>query len=206
MEDPNYWKTNTVFYVAPEGVLFINSGWTSKSAAQILWKAATLTYQEFIGVVPVSAGLHHTGGLWEFRKQRVPILLTAPVSEQAAARWGSWNARMQSFGSWKVMEQPRADEYIEIKETGRQKMLGGKVELVFPGPSSSPDAIAVYFPGEKVLYAGDMLAEPDYFVEPQPGARQSIQKLLELDFDTIISGHGEAVRSRQFFTQTWSFR
>jgi len=206
VEDPNYWKTNSVFYVAPEGILFLGSGWTSKSAAQILWKAATLSYQEFIAVVPVSAGLHHTGGLWEFRKQRVPILLTAAISDNAAARWEAWNLRMQSFGSWKTMEHPRADDYIAFDASGRLEMLGGKVVLISPGPSSSPDAIAAYFPAEKVLYAGDMLADPDYFVEAQPGARQNIQKLQSLDFDTIVSGHGEAVRTRPFFTQTWSFR
>ena len=206
VEDTNYWKTNSVFYVAPEGVLFINGGWTSKSAAQILWKAATLSYQEFIAVIPVSGGLHHTGGLWEFRKQRVPIFLTRDGSRQIAANWNPWNEKMRSFGSWKIRDAPQADDYLSMNETGRMEMLGGKVVLIFPGPTSSPDALAVYFPQEKILYAGDMLADPPHFVQPQQGAMQNINKLQSLNFDTIISGHGQAVRPRAFFTRTWSFQ
>lgn len=203
VEDTNYWKTNSVFYVAPEGVLFINGGWTSKSASQILWKAATLSYQDFIAVIPVSAGLHHTGGLWEFRKQRVPIFLTHDVSRQIASNWKPWNEKMQSFGSWKIQDPPQADDYLSMNHTGRLEMLGGKVILIFPGPTSSPDALAVYFPLEKVLYAGDMLADPPHFVQMQPGAKENVQKLRGLDFDTIVSGHGEAVRPRTFFSAAW---
>jgi metallo-beta-lactamase class B len=200
VEDTNYWKTNSVFYVAPGGVLFINGGWSSKSAAQILWKAATLSYQEFIGVIPVSGGLHHTGGLWEFRKQRVPILLTKEVSREISSNWKAWNEKMRGFGSWKIQDAPQADEYLALETNGRVEMLGGKVVIIFPGPTSSPDALAVYFPQEKILYAGDMLADPPHFMQPQSGARQNIETLQSLDFDTIINGHGQPVKPRTFFT------
>ena len=78
--------------------------------------------------------------------------------------------------------------------------------VIFPGPTSSPDALAVYFPEEKILYAGDILADPPHFLNRQPHARENVEKLRRLPFNTIISGHGEAVRTREFFEQTWSFR
>lgn len=214
VEDPNYWKTNTVFYVGPEGVVFINGGWTSKSASQILWKAATLSYQDFIAVIPVSAGLHHTGGLWEFRKQRVPIFLTREISTRLTSHWEAWNTKMRSFGSWKVQDQPQADDFLSLgghtsspgSELQRMEMLGGKMVLIFPGSTSSPDALAVYFPEERILYAGDMLSDPAYFLDRQPHARENVEKLRNIPFTTIVSGHGEAVRPRDFFERTWSFQ
>lgn len=205
VEDPNYWKTNSVFYVAPEGVYFFGSGWTHKSAAQILWKAATLTYQDFLAVIPVSAGLHHTGGLREFRKQGVKILLTRPTIQRIDERWDEWNRRMAGFGSWRVLEPPRADAVLDLSQ-GRADLLNGRIKIFFPGPTSSPDAIVVFFPEERILYAGDALSDPAHFVDQGPQIKANLASLAVLDFTLIVNGHGSPLEPRDFFRTAASAR
>ena len=70
-------------------------------------------------------------------------------------------------------------------------------ELLHPGPSHTPDSLAVYFPDRKLLFAGCVVKGGDTLgylgdadLESWPGV---IRELMELDLKMVIPGHGDRV-------------
>lgn len=196
VEDTNYWKTNSVLYLNEKGVVFINSGWSDKSAKQIHWFAETRTLIEFDAVVPVSYKLHHTGGLSTFARARVPVLISSRTQQLMRKNWDTMQNEMASFGSWKKKPMQEGEKLFE----NEQMLMNGSVQIFFPGPASTEDNLFVYFPNERILYAGDAISEPAYFLDPIPvqDYRQTLEKVLAYPFDTVISGHGKAIQDRKF--------
>lgn len=73
------------------------------------------------------------------------------------------------------------------------------------GPSHNVDDIFVYFPKEKVLYAGSILKEhlgnlAFANLEEYPKTLEKLRQ-LHLDIDTIISGHWSAVHGPELIDE-----
>ncbi len=191
VEDFNYWKTNSVFYAAPEGIIFIDATWNPKSASQLIWKAATFSTADFLAVIVTSYGLHHTGGLAQFRRDAIPIHMRRETIRLTREKWDSMQTEMSSFGSWRAYPITDGDSYFEEK----REYLGGRV-VVFSLPAAhTPDNVAVYFPVERVLYAGSVVADPLYFdhaPDPEKYGR-AYSALRNLNPEIVVSGHGKAV-------------
>ena len=81
--------------------------------------------------------------------------------------------------------------------SGSFSLQGGRIEALYLGPSHTPDDIFVYFPDEKVLYAGGILKEHlgNMAFADVGEYQRTLHKLqqLHLDIATIISGHWSAV-------------
>jgi glyoxylase-like metal-dependent hydrolase (beta-lactamase superfamily II) len=69
-------------------------------------------------------------------------------------------------------------------------------------PGHTPGSSCFYDPVKKVIFVGDAIVTPEgvvhgpieeYSVDPAT-ARASLGKIANLDFDTLLSGHGEPVR------------
>jgi glyoxylase-like metal-dependent hydrolase (beta-lactamase superfamily II) len=81
---------------------------------------------------------------------------------------------------------------------------GDKVEslVTIHTPGHTPGSISLYDPDRKVLFTGDTLRFKNSKVEGPPKkftfdmdrARQSIEKISQLDFDVMLSGHGEPLK------------
>ncbi len=73
--------------------------------------------------------------------------------------------------------------------------------MVIHTPGHTPGSIALYDSERKVLFVGDTLRFNDGRINGPPGrftldvtkAIQSIEKISRLDFDVMLSGHGEAL-------------
>jgi glyoxylase-like metal-dependent hydrolase (beta-lactamase superfamily II) len=75
--------------------------------------------------------------------------------------------------------------------------VGGKtVHAVYPGPGHTDGDLAVYFEEDRVLHAGDLVWNGHWLnVDPAAGGSirlwpSAIDRLLKLDFDVVIPGHG----------------
>ncbi|MGQ9501090.1 MAG: MBL fold metallo-hydrolase [Anaerolineae bacterium] len=72
--------------------------------------------------------------------------------------------------------------------------LGNKSFQLIPTPGHTPDSIVVYVREDKVLLAADTMMPIPYFVG---GSYQdflaSLEKLLQLNIDTVVEGHGEVL-------------
>lgn len=97
--------------------------------------------------------------------------------------------------------QPKPVEPEILLEEGDK--VGGLTVIHTPG--HTPGSISLYDPDRKVIYVGDALRYVNGKIEGPPGARftsdpemakQSIGKISSLDFDVMLSGHGEALRPK----------
>ena len=81
----------------------------------------------------------------------------------------------------------------------------GHVQALYLGPSHTPDDVFVYFPTEKVLYAGSILKEQlgNLAFADINEYQQTLFKLkkLHLSIRTIISGHWSAVHGPELIDQ-----
>ncbi len=195
VEDFNYWKTNSVLFADKQGIVFIDGGWTTKSARQLLWKSAVLSEANFLGVVVTAFPLYRTGGLWEFHEKDIPVYMQRRTPDLLRAHWVAMQNEMSAtFGSWRA-DPPLAPDFVF---DGDLKFLGGRVTVLYPGGAHTPDNCVVYFPQERVLYGGSLIAWPPHFLQfARPEGYANVLKTIRaLDFDTVIAGHGRALHDR----------
>ena len=193
-EDFNYWKTNSVFYAHPEGIVFIDAGWSEKTARQLLWKAAVKCDADYLGVIVTGFQLHRTGGLAAFAENDVKIYMHEKTPELLESRWSGMQREMADFGSWR--EGPRVGPHRVFDK--KLSILDGSVIVLYPGPAQTPDNLAVLFPRERVLYGGSLVSDPQYFMKDAnlDNFVQALDFLNQFDFDLVISGHGVALQKR----------
>jgi glyoxylase-like metal-dependent hydrolase (beta-lactamase superfamily II) len=86
--------------------------------------------------------------------------------------------------------------------------------IVVHTPGHTPGSISLYDPARKVLFAGDTVrftkgkinGPPERFTLNMHQAIQSIEKISQLDFDVMLSGHGEPLKTnasdrvKEFYT------
>jgi len=90
----------------------------------------------------------------------------------------------------------------------QQVFLGGKEVLAkYVGRGHTNGDAVVYFPGERVLHTGDLfVSQGAPFCDTANGGSikdwdATVQKALQLDFDTVIPGHGPVVKKADL--QKW---
>ncbi len=199
IQDYNYFQTNSVMFVHPDGAWFFDAGWTYKSARQILWKAAANTYGDFLGLVITSFPLHHTGGLLTFQSHGVKIVGHRYTEPLLRKHWLPMQQSMQrTFDSWRVFDLVRPNGVY-----GKSfSIMDGRIRVIHVG-GYSPDASVVLFRDERVLYAGSLIADPLMFMEYTDFEQyeQALDAVEALEFDTIIAGHGKAVHDRSIINK-----
>ncbi|MBS7638138.1 MBL fold metallo-hydrolase [Candidatus Bathyarchaeota archaeon] len=83
---------------------------------------------------------------------------------------------------------------------------GGEVGglRVIHTPGHTPGSISLYEPARKVILVGDALrfiggrvmGPPESFTQDVEGALRSIEKISNLEFDVMLSGHGDPLRPK----------
>jgi metallo-beta-lactamase class B len=195
VEDYNFWKTNSVIFAHKEGIVFLDGSWSIKSARQILWKGAVRSEADYLGVVVTGFPLYRTGGLWAFRQRQVPIYMHNLTPRLLRAGWISMQKEMSgSFSAWRSTP-PQAPDYVFSRDL---KFMGGRVVVLYPGQAHTPDNCVVYFPEEKILYGGSLIADPPFFLKySRPEKYKAVlEKIRSLDFNLVIAGHGKALHRR----------
>jgi glyoxylase-like metal-dependent hydrolase (beta-lactamase superfamily II) len=75
-----------------------------------------------------------------------------------------------------------------------------EVQVKFLGRGNTPGDAVVYLPKEKIVVAGDLVAHPlPNVLDGYPSEwSQTLQKLAQLDADTIVPGHGPILHDKTY--------
>ncbi len=200
VEDYNYWKSNHVFYLHPEGVVFFDTTWSYKGARQLLWQAAVLSQAPFHGVVITSFLLPHTGGLAPFQASAVPIIMHKTTPALLKKYWQQEQEKMtRDFSTWRRFDHIKPNALFGKKF----HFFNRKIEVIHVGPAHTPDSSVILFPDERLLYAGSLLSNPLQRLKyiDLAGYELALRQIESLPFDTIIAGHGIARHDRQLLKE-----
>lgn len=78
--------------------------------------------------------------------------------------------------------------------------LGGKTVWMFPSPGHSEDGVSVYVVEDKLLFSGDSVVTGIVAAIGDGDSRileQSLHKLMDLDIETLVPGHGETLHGKE---------
>lgn len=125
------------------------------------------------------------------------------------------NAQMQKLNAQVVASEEAWQNMIDGKQPGLPNVtfehhafihLGGKnVELYHFGRAHTNGDVVVYFPADRVLAAGDMFTFGDatpQLIDYSGGGSgkewtKTLDSALQLDFDTVVPGHGVVTNKRE---------
>jgi hypothetical protein len=217
VEDYNFRKTNTLFWVSEKGGFFINATYQYKTAKRVEWKAASLTMEDFHGMILTGPGLHYSGGAAFFYDRHVRIFSHPLTKAVLESQWDTMNTDFKSeFSQWDTA-RPFQTELLDFRSSENttestktdscsgscndkypkiSSFMDGEILAIDPGLDDMPGSLIVYFPSEKVLFGGDIISGeyPEIPLTSESKQRQSLRKYIRsLHPDMIISGHGRAV-------------
>ena len=179
---PNLWVIvgnggNVAVMPTSEGVILVDDKF-AQDAPDIIAKVKTISDKPVRYVMNTHQHGDHTGG----------------------------NEAMLAAGAEVIISKNARANMVELNQPGlprvtfsdeSQLFLGGKevVAKYFGRGHTNGDAM-IYFPGERVIHTGDLFVTPGSpFCDTASGGSikewdGTVQKALQLNFDTVIPGHG----------------
>jgi glyoxylase-like metal-dependent hydrolase (beta-lactamase superfamily II) len=167
---------NVAFMPTDEGVLVVDDKF-AQDAPQIMQKIRSVTDKPVKYVLNTHQHGDHTGGNEAMRGQKAEIIIHK-------------NARANMVAG----KMPGLPDVTFSDET--QVFIGGKEVLMkyFGRGHTNGDAM-VFFPSEHVVHTGDLFTNGAPFCDASANCSinewdKTIGKAVQMDFDTVIPGHG----------------
>ncbi len=194
IEDSFWLKENSIFYVGQSSVTLVGAGWSPGAARQIELDIQKITDKPVSEVVDTDFNPDRAGGNAYWKQRGVKVIATEKTAKLLKTDWGGYWAKVRKI----LTDLPQTEDSLPtVTYPGDFMLQDAKVKAFFLGPTHMPDDIFVYFPDERVLYAGNILKEqPGNLASADLDAyMKSLEKLkaLHLDIDSIISGHWSPV-------------
>ena len=197
--ETEYHGANVAFIVTGEGVILIDTPMLPKEARHWLGEIKKRTGEKIIYILNTDHHRAHVIG-----NQHFP---TATVIAHEHA-WKEMKSYGDSFRTRLInMYRDRIPEAVaewkesleiikpEITFTGRTFLFKGDKEIhLIPLGGHTPATTVVYFPHEKLLFAGDLVVTNRPPFLSQGNTKQWLQALTylrKLRYDVLIPGHGE---------------
>ncbi len=193
--DQSYWQTNSLVYISENGVLFFDAPWNNTVSYYLLYKVSLQTNKEYKGLLLTDYRLHRSGGMKAFQEKDIPIFYSAKTLNQFRSKWDDMQKRYSNdFSSWKKEEAVTPDALLDNKT----EFFNGDVIVYQAADSFVPGGLLIYFKKEKALYGGSALSYPLMFGSEvrRKGYINLLQKIMTMDVDIIISGHGKPKRDK----------
>jgi glyoxylase-like metal-dependent hydrolase (beta-lactamase superfamily II) len=199
--------SNAGFIDTPDGVVVIDALGSPALARELMAEIRRVTGRKVTHVVLTHYHADHIYGLQEFKQAGARIIahrggleyLNSQTAEQRLI------ASRTELAPW-IDAQTRlvpADLWLD----GRLELsVGGKRIVIIPvGPAHTAEDLAIHLPGEKVLFAGDLVFRGRIPFVGQANSGhwiQSLDTLLSLDAEVVVPGHGELSTSARQDMQT----
>ena len=199
--------SNAGFVVTPAGVVVIDALGSPALAERLLAEIGRITSRKVTHVVVTHYHADHVYGLQVFEQAGAKIIAHQAGREYLHADTARLRlqASREELAPW-IDDKTRLVAATEWIDSRRELALGDTQLVLQPvGPAHTPEDLAVYLPGRKVLYAGDLVFRSRIPFVGQADSRNwivSLDKLLAFDTSVIIPGHGpvstEARKDMQF--------
>lgn len=215
--------SNSYLVETADGGVVINAG-TREGGAIHRARFATASSSPIRKIIITQSHHDHFGGLEEFMADSPELI----VQEQFPDGY-SYRAHLKPFYDeraariWKLIlgdRQPGWPEFIIkpdilVGERHEFELGGRKFEVLSVPGGETLDALAVWLPNEKVLFIGNLLG-PAYMTVPnlnpirgdKPrsaiGYVNSVDRMLNLGAETLITGHGEPVYGKEVIAKDLS--
>jgi glyoxylase-like metal-dependent hydrolase (beta-lactamase superfamily II) len=197
---------NVGVFVSDEGVIVVDTMTFVRQGEAILDRIARLTDQRVMAVLNTHYHLDHTHGNPAF----VPGTRVISTARTLA------HLRERDAAFWR--DTPARELLPNLTfETTQEISIGGRtVRLLHPGRGHTDGDLVVLFVEDRVLHTGDLFSNgvyPNIDLEAGGTVREwgdTLDRVLALDFDTVIPGHGPVsdraglVRFQRFIRSLWS--
>jgi metallo-beta-lactamase class B len=195
VEDTFYAPENSMVYVGRDHVTVIGATWTPQTAALLAAEIRKITAKPITEVINPGHDLDRTGGNAYFRQIGARIVAIGLTRDLLEFEGQDQIAQTRAF----ALDYPDFPIVLPDMIVGNDFSLqNGAIRGFWLGASHKPDDIFVWFPFERVLYAGCIL-------KPQLGNMagadlaeypRTLQRLkaLHLPIEVIVAGHYAAVQ------------
>lgn len=195
--DPQFNRAgNAGFVITPEGVVVINTTNSPFNARALLYEIRKRTGQPIRYVINTGASPDVMLGNESFEDFQ-PSILSTPQAAQAMRDYkNGFTARVE--GNWKIAASMRGVHPLPPTGTFEKedtiKVGGQEIRLVNLGDNATPGDAAVYLPGSKVLFLGNVF-ENEYI--PRIGSSNldhwldTLRKVESWNIDVYVPGHGQ---------------
>ena len=191
IKDNVYWTQgaaggNTGIIVGTTGVIVVDTKTNVDSSKAVQAEIAKITPKAVDTAIVTHSDGDHVNGLAGFPAGLTIISQTNCKSEMEASAGGRGAAPQDRLPT-KTIDK---DETTTID--------GVRVRLLHFAPGHTSGDLIVYFPAQKVVFAGDLLVtnRPDTLIHPEKhgsaaGWIENVKGMLALDADTYVTGHGD---------------
>jgi metallo-beta-lactamase class B len=193
---------NSVVFVGDQYVTVVGTTWTPSTAHQLAAEIAKMTNKPIEEVINTNDNLDRAGGNAYFKSIGARIVSTTLTHDLMQRDWNVMVADAR-----KSLPQYPAVPLVMPDTTypGDFTLQGGRVRGIYLGPSHAQDDIFVYFPDERILYAGCILKEQlgNLALADLTEYPKTLQKLkhLHLGYQTIIAGHWSPIHGPELVDQ-----
>jgi metallo-beta-lactamase class B len=201
-EDSHYAKTNYAVHIGAASVTVVGAGWSPDTAELLAREIRKVTNKPISDVILPDHDPEYAGGSAYWKRIGANIVSTKLTEQTLEKDW----AKARDFTRKYFPTYPNLPLVPPTKTYGADFALeNGDIRGFYLGPSHNADDIFVYFPKQKVLYAGSILKEhlgnlAFANLEEYPKTLQKLQE-LHLNIDKIISGHWSAVHGPELIDQ-----
>lgn len=187
--------SNAGFIVTPAGVVVIDALGSPQLARELLAEIARVTPQPVTHVIVTHYHADHIYGLQEFRKRGVRVLAHRAALEylNSDTAAGRLQASRAELAPWIDADTQLVtpDQWLDGPT---ELVLGGvRIQVQPVGPAHTPEDLVVFLPGERVLFAGDMVFRGRVPFVGQADSRQwiaALDLLLKMNPEVVVPGHG----------------
>jgi cyclase len=190
---------NSTIIVGDNGVVVVDAKISAAYGKEVVDAVAKITSKPITTVIETHSDGDHINGLPGFPKGVTVIAAqnNKMEQEQAAAAGGRGAPPKEAMPTMVVSEM-RQSETID----------GVPMRLIHIAPAHTSGDLAVYFPDQKLVATGDLVATtlPDPLIHLQKqgssaGWIKFVSALVALDADTYVPGHGDPQTKAQVQTR-----
>jgi glyoxylase-like metal-dependent hydrolase (beta-lactamase superfamily II) len=187
--------SNAAVVATPAGAVVIDALGSPQLARDLIAEVLRVTGKQVTHVIVTHYHADHIYGLQEFKRAGARIIahkgaLEYLNSDTARSRLETSRVELAPWIDESTHLVP-ADEWID---GAREIAVGGVRLLLQPvGPAHTPEDMVVFFPAEKVLFAGDIVFRGRIPFVGQADSRHwigALNTVLGFDAAVVVPGHG----------------